>query len=1145
MSRAGDFQWRNEDLIGSGSFGKVYRGRTLSSGAVVAVKIMSGDMYSERDVMKTLDHKNVVKFLYYASLPETGEHALFMEFCEGGDLEHWLKANGPLLAGGLQSFVLQMCSCLEYLQAHNVTHRDIKPGNIFISKITDDETKLIFKLGDFGTARDKEMMRTMAGTPLFMAPEVSDGSLASYTSTADLWSFGCCIHFLVTRESPFHAATNLVELKALTSTPLVQKKLTEKFASNGLASPLCEAIGAIVFGLIQNDPRARLPVAEIPRSFARPQAAVPVASPNASTPSPTRTPAPASGPVPYPHPTPTPAPNPSPAPTPAPAAVPVPVPALAPSTAPKQAPSPGPAPPAAVAPAAAAPVFATVRDYNGANTAVAVRVPVGSDLSWPLLEAVAQQLQLPAGDLLLLRGGDILGPHANITSEEITSVNIAQLVSSGSDDEDFTTVQLSEALEDSSVSTSDIAAAITKTSVEVRDLAASLRRDAAVCLAVQQGTRSLSHELFKQLVGLEKDFQTFSEMFNTLPEAAKGPLVDNLRIMGQILQECRAAISTAELPPPPSLGLTMDDADVLSACALTPGPTSLLKLLSSRARHAREAVTRLRRDLTTACTKYVTLRQYAQKDMLANAAAIATTLRSDLAGTPPVLSQPAVARLLAEEREKLERSAQQHIAAAQVEAQRQAAAAQQAQQQAGTAQQELRELSDRLRQVESECAKLRAANPESAIGQWRAEAQSLAAQRDALLTEREQLRGQIQSQSLNSSAELGRMETHYTTKLKQASAETQRLQTLYETSTQATAQASAETQRLAGLLQAHEANAQASDDILQTLQADLAGVTAERAALEAQVTELREAAAGQYGVAGLQRTVEEKQMCVHRLTAEAEALTAQLAAVQLQHQTAAAALEGKLQQSNLEHSEAVDKLQRLLEERRTTLVRVQGERDGATARLQAVEQQFCGEAESINQRHLQEMAGLRADWQQAVQQLQARMAEQKGQLETALTHAYHESEQKSARIAQLEEAFRRTADEMHAHEQSRAPYHQLEGELYRLQGEVVAILRALFPSDPLLLGRPGYGNDREVYSRMQARIAALVQKRGVLLSVDNFSFGDIVLVQADGMVFTRPGAARNHIDAQTLELVRPRLPALVEVVEVVGEGVLCGTLYDF
>ena len=77
----------------------------------------------------------------------------------------------------------------------NIIHRDIKPENIFIGE--DD----IFKLGDFGIAKQGNVGTTFAGTPLYMAPDVWLRN--SYSLKADIWSLGCTIYEMVALKPPF------------------------------------------------------------------------------------------------------------------------------------------------------------------------------------------------------------------------------------------------------------------------------------------------------------------------------------------------------------------------------------------------------------------------------------------------------------------------------------------------------------------------------------------------------------------------------------------------------------------------------------------------------------------------------------------------------------------------------------------------------------------------------------------------------------------------------------------------------------------------------------------------------------------------------------------------------------------------------
>lgn len=84
------------------------------------------------------------------------------------------------------SIVFQALSALAYLHPHGVAHRDIKPANILVASIN----PLTIKLADFGLANDKSDLVTWAGTPLYTAPEVYNGHLASYTASVDIWSVG-------------------------------------------------------------------------------------------------------------------------------------------------------------------------------------------------------------------------------------------------------------------------------------------------------------------------------------------------------------------------------------------------------------------------------------------------------------------------------------------------------------------------------------------------------------------------------------------------------------------------------------------------------------------------------------------------------------------------------------------------------------------------------------------------------------------------------------------------------------------------------------------------------------------------------------------------------------------------------------------
>ena len=88
-----------------------------------------------------------------------------------------------------------MCLLFQHCHTLGITHRDIKPENIMFGK--DGEIRLV----DFGLAKDTtHHMKSYAGTPYFMAPEVLAGS---YTHKCDIWSLACVLYMLMAGKLPF------------------------------------------------------------------------------------------------------------------------------------------------------------------------------------------------------------------------------------------------------------------------------------------------------------------------------------------------------------------------------------------------------------------------------------------------------------------------------------------------------------------------------------------------------------------------------------------------------------------------------------------------------------------------------------------------------------------------------------------------------------------------------------------------------------------------------------------------------------------------------------------------------------------------------------------------------------------------------
>ncbi|MFS7938378.1 putative protein kinase ULK-Fused family [Helianthus anomalus] len=174
------------ELVGEGSFGKVYKGRRKFTGQFVAMKFILKHGKSKNDIqnlrqeieiLRKLKHENIIQMLDSFESPQ--------EFCVG-ELFEILEDDQCLPEDEVQKIAKQLVSALHYLHSNRIIHRDMKPQNILIC------AGGVVKLCDFGFARamsnNTVVLRTHKGTPLYMAPELVREK--PYDHTVDLWALG-------------------------------------------------------------------------------------------------------------------------------------------------------------------------------------------------------------------------------------------------------------------------------------------------------------------------------------------------------------------------------------------------------------------------------------------------------------------------------------------------------------------------------------------------------------------------------------------------------------------------------------------------------------------------------------------------------------------------------------------------------------------------------------------------------------------------------------------------------------------------------------------------------------------------------------------------------------------------------------------
>ncbi|OCT51556.1 Cytokinesis protein sepH [Cladophialophora carrionii] len=201
------------DCLGKGAFGSVYRALNWGTGETVAVKqIKLADLPKselrvimlEIDLLKNLDHPNIVKYQGFVKTPDTLN--IILEYCENGSLHSISKNFGRFPENLVALYMSQVLQGLVYLHDQGVIHRDIKGANILTTK------QGLVKLADFGVASRTTGLHeaSVVGTPYWMAPEVIE--LTGATTASDIWSLGCTVIELLDGKPPYH---NLQPMPAL------------------------------------------------------------------------------------------------------------------------------------------------------------------------------------------------------------------------------------------------------------------------------------------------------------------------------------------------------------------------------------------------------------------------------------------------------------------------------------------------------------------------------------------------------------------------------------------------------------------------------------------------------------------------------------------------------------------------------------------------------------------------------------------------------------------------------------------------------------------------------------------------------------------------------------------------------------------
>ncbi|CAD8193869.1 unnamed protein product [Paramecium octaurelia] len=225
LRRLGDYQFDTKYLLGEGAFGKVYRGSKVTTNQDVAIKKIDSSMINkdkyltdalnqEVQIMKQLDHPNIVKFIDKFNTDLS--IYIVTEYCEDGDLRNIMKGR-RIPETEVNQIFCQLASGFKELVKANIIHRDLKPANIM-------NHKGVVKIADFGFAKivdnfSGELLKTCVGSPLYMAPQILKRE--KYTTKSDIWSLGVIYYEMIYGKTPWTGVDEKSLTKNVMKQPLI------------------------------------------------------------------------------------------------------------------------------------------------------------------------------------------------------------------------------------------------------------------------------------------------------------------------------------------------------------------------------------------------------------------------------------------------------------------------------------------------------------------------------------------------------------------------------------------------------------------------------------------------------------------------------------------------------------------------------------------------------------------------------------------------------------------------------------------------------------------------------------------------------------------------------------------------------------
>ncbi|MER5574543.1 serine/threonine-protein kinase [Streptomyces massasporeus] len=207
--------YRIEQEIGRGGMAVVYRARDLRLERTVALKLLAPELARNDTFRRRFTHESraaaAIDHPHIVPVFEAGETDgvlyIAMRYVAGSDLRHVLDREGPMPPATALRVAAQLASALDAAHDHGLVHRDVKPGNILVSRGTDSDHPEHVYLTDFGLTK-KSLSLTgfttvgqFVGTLDYVAPEQISGKPVD--ARCDVYGFACVVFETLAGHPPF------------------------------------------------------------------------------------------------------------------------------------------------------------------------------------------------------------------------------------------------------------------------------------------------------------------------------------------------------------------------------------------------------------------------------------------------------------------------------------------------------------------------------------------------------------------------------------------------------------------------------------------------------------------------------------------------------------------------------------------------------------------------------------------------------------------------------------------------------------------------------------------------------------------------------------------------------------------------------